>query len=113
MPIALPSDAAERYRLDSNTTSAYNVCRDLEEHAANHGTIQDLINARNIRLLIIYSPTITAQHNVVNVIHSCSKSPCFLELEMPTGLQVASMNAIKVGTINVSNDTLYRISLLH
>jgi hypothetical protein len=72
MPAALPSDASERHHLDSNSTSAYNACLEFEEHAMHHGTADDLMNARILGYLIIYSPSVTARHEVVKVIHSCS-----------------------------------------
>jgi hypothetical protein len=73
MPTALPSDATESHHLDPNATSAYNICLDFEEHATNNVTPGDLINARILGYLIIYSPSIAARHELVNVIHSCNK----------------------------------------
>jgi hypothetical protein len=81
MPVALPFnasfdksfDAAEHHHLDTNTTSAYTVCRDFEEHATNNGSFTDLMNARILGYLIIYSPSDTARHELANVIHSCNK----------------------------------------
>ena len=103
MPVASPFDAAERHHLDdsgafrdvplyvgtfallarppfhhttacpTNATSAYNTCRDFEEHATNNGTLRDLMNARILGYLILYSPPNVALHELVNVIHSCSK----------------------------------------
>jgi hypothetical protein len=73
MPTALPSDAAETHHLDPNATSAYNACLDFEERATNNGTQLNLMNARILGYLIIYSPSIAARHELVNVIHSCNR----------------------------------------
>jgi hypothetical protein len=70
MPTALPSDAAERYNLYPNATSAYNVCREFERLATEKNNVRDVMHARILGYLIIYSPSITAQHEIVNVIHS-------------------------------------------
>jgi len=78
MPTALPFDAAERHRFDPNASSAYNVCRDFEEHATNHGPLRDLMNARILGYSIIYSPSITARHEIVDVIHSCGNDYAYL-----------------------------------
>ena len=72
MPVTLPSDAAERHQLDPNATSAYNVCLEFEEHAKHNGPSGDLMKARILGYLIIYSPSVTARHELVKVIHSCS-----------------------------------------
>ena len=74
MPVALPSDAAESHHLDPNSTSAYNVCLEFEEHANHHGTAEDLMNARILGYLIIYTPSDAARHEVVNVIRCCSNN---------------------------------------
>ena len=73
MPVASLFDAADRHHLDTNATSAYNTCRDFEEHATNNGTLRDLMNTRILGFLILYSPPNAALHELVNVIHSCSK----------------------------------------
>jgi len=72
MPTALPSDAADRHHLGPNEASAYNVCRDFEELATGKENVRDIMHARILGYLIIYSPSVTAQHEVVKVIHSCS-----------------------------------------
>jgi hypothetical protein len=71
MPTALPSDAAERHHLDPNATSAYNVCREFERLATEKNNVRDIMHTRILGYLIIYSPSITAQQEVVKVIHSC------------------------------------------
>jgi hypothetical protein len=68
---ALPSDAAGRHRLDPNAASAYNVCREFERVATEKNNVRNIMHARILGYLIIYSPSITAQHEVVKVIHSC------------------------------------------
>jgi hypothetical protein len=73
MPVALPLDDAERHHLDTNSTSAYNTCHDFEGHATNNGSLSDLMNARILGHLIIYSPSNAARHVLFNVIHSCNK----------------------------------------
>ncbi|KAN0138793.1 hypothetical protein V8E53_003181 [Lactarius tabidus] len=73
MPVALHLDAAERHHLDSNSTSAaYNACHDFEGHATNNGSLSDLMNARILGHLIIYSPSNAARHVLFNVILSCN-----------------------------------------
>jgi hypothetical protein len=76
MPTALPSDAAERHRLGQDATSAYNVCRDFEERATvtAKNNVRDIMHARILGYLIIYSPSPTAQGEVVKVIHSCGNN---------------------------------------
>ena len=68
MPVALPSNATQRYHLDPNATTAYNVCLGFEENAK---CSNDLMNARILGYLIIYSPSVSARHELVKVIHSC------------------------------------------
>ena len=71
MPTALPLDAAEHHNLEPDATRAYNVCRDFEEHAAGRDNDRNIMHARILGYLIIYSPSLTAQREVVKVIHSC------------------------------------------
>ncbi|KAN0140517.1 hypothetical protein V8E53_001726 [Lactarius tabidus] len=78
MPTALPSDAAERHHLDPNVTSAYNVCREFERLATEKHNVRDIMHARILGYLIIYSPSITAQHEVVKVIHFCCNDHAIL-----------------------------------
>lgn len=71
MGAALPpaSEASKRHGLDANATSAYNVCLDFEASAKDSPS--DLIRARILGYLILYSPSTMAQHEFVKVIHSC------------------------------------------
>lgn len=55
MSIALPPDAAER--LGQDAIRAYNVCRGFEEHATDKDNVRDIMHARVLGYLIIYSPS--------------------------------------------------------
>ena len=68
MPVALPPDAAVHHNFEPDATRAYNVCRNFEEHATDN---LDVMHARILGYLIIYSPSLTARREVVKVIHSC------------------------------------------
>jgi hypothetical protein len=78
MPAALPqaSDATECHHLDPSATSAYNVCLKFEENA----TANNIMKARILGYLILYSPSTAAQHEVVKVIHSCGNDNASLSV---------------------------------
>lgn len=71
MPTALPSDAIKRHHLGQDASRAYDICRNFEEHATAKENDCDVMHARILGYLIIYSPSLTAQCEVVEVIHSC------------------------------------------
>ena len=58
--------------VEPNAISAYNVCLGFERQTNEHGTENDLIKARILGYMILYSPSIAARHEVVKVIHSCN-----------------------------------------
>ncbi|KAF8256792.1 hypothetical protein EI94DRAFT_1638264, partial [Lactarius quietus] len=50
---------------------AYNICLQFEHLATQQANNSDVMHARILGYLIIYSPTMIAQQEVVNVINSC------------------------------------------
>ncbi|KAK0216735.1 hypothetical protein EDD85DRAFT_798168 [Armillaria nabsnona] len=67
---ALPPVTGIPDGLDANDISAYNVCLEFENSVTSNN--HALIHARVLGYLIIHSPSRTALHEVVKVIHSCA-----------------------------------------
>ncbi|KAN0139834.1 hypothetical protein V8E53_002496 [Lactarius tabidus] len=86
MPTALPSDAAKHHRLSQDASRAYNVCRDFEELATVNDNVRDIMHARILGYLIIKSPSLTAQGEVVKLIHSCNNNYATLSVLASTFL---------------------------
>jgi hypothetical protein len=74
MPTALPSDAAKHHHLSQDASRAYDICRDFEEHAMINNNVRNIMHTRILGYLIIVSPSLTAQGEVVKLIHSCNNN---------------------------------------
>jgi hypothetical protein len=68
---AVPLPIAKETRLEENALSAYNVCLEFQNKAHNDDVMRDVMRARVLGYLILNAPSATAQHEVVEVIHSC------------------------------------------
>ena len=85
-PTALPSDAAEHHHLGQDASRAYNICRYFEERAMVDNNVLDVMHARILGYLIIHSPSLTAQGEVVKLIHSCNNNHAILSVLASTFL---------------------------